>query len=132
MKNCRFLVVDDESINLNVIKTILMAEGHEVEALSSGLEALKRCRGGDHAFDMVLLDVHMPILNGFDTALALRGIPGMAQVPIIFVSARATQADQEAGLAAGGRFYLTKPFKRKDLLDAIAQVFPNRPGPLAS
>ncbi|MFN3429707.1 MAG: response regulator [Candidatus Sericytochromatia bacterium] len=132
MNKRRFLVIDDESINLNVIQTILLAEGHEVVALTSGLEALKHCRAGDGAFDMVLLDVHMPILNGFETAVALRGIHGMAQTPIIFVSARATQADQEAGLAAGGRYYLTKPFKRKDLLDAIDRVLPNRPGPLAS
>ena len=64
----------------------------------------------------------MPEINGFETALCLRQIGGMADVPIMFVSARATQADQEAGRAAGGRYYLTKPFRRQELLDAIVRV----------
>lgn len=118
----RFLVVDDESINLTVMRTILLADGHEVLAMDSGLAALKHCRAGDTAFDAVLLDVHMPALNGLETALCLRQIPELAHVPIIFVSARASRADQDAGRAAGGNFYLTKPFKRKELLAAIATV----------
>lgn len=118
----RFLVVDDEPINLTVMRTILIAEGHEVLAMDSGLAALKHCRAGDTAFDCVLLDVHMPVLNGLETALCLRQIPGLAHVPIIFVSARASEADREAGRTAGGNYYLTKPFKRKDLLAAIAAV----------
>lgn len=118
----RCLVVDDESINLTVMRTILTAEGYEVLTMDSGLAAVKHCRAGDTAFDIVLLDVHMPVLNGLETALCLRQVPEMANVPIVFVSARASQADQDAGRAAGGNFYLTKPFKRKDLLAAIAMV----------
>lgn len=119
MKKPRLLVVDDEPINLSVVTRILEAEGYAVVAVPSGLEALKRCRAGDVAFDLVLLDVHMPILNGFETAVCLHGVPGLETVPIVFVSARATPADQEAGLAAGGRYYLTKPFRRKDLLEVV-------------
>jgi CheY-like chemotaxis protein len=118
----RLLVVDDEPINLTVMRTVLVAEGHEVLALDSGLAALKHVRAGDVAFDMVLLDVHMPALNGLETALCLRQIPEMEHVPILFVSARASQADRDAGMAAGGQYYLTKPFKRKDLLAAIDAV----------
>lgn len=135
MKRSRFLVVDDEPINLSIIRTILVTEGHEVVALESGLAALKACREGDTAFDMVLLDVHMPTLNGLETALCLRHVPGMADVPIMFISARAAQVDQEAGLAAGGRYYLTKPFKRKELLNAIeiaATGAPGAPSPVGS
>jgi CheY-like chemotaxis protein len=131
VKRARFLVVEDEPINLNVIRTILLAEGHEAVTFESGLAALKHCREGDTAFDMVLLDVHMPVLNGLETALCLRQIAGMADVPIVFVSARASTADQEAGKAAGGRFYLTKPFRRKDLLaalEAVAGATPTGPG----
>lgn len=124
MKKSRFLVVDDEPINLNIIKAILEAEGHEVLTLTSGLEALKHYRAGGCAFDLILLDVHMPHLNGLETALCLRSIEETKTIPIVFVSARASQADQEAGLAAGGQFYLTKPFKRKELLDAIAHFLP--------
>ena len=124
MKKLHFLAVDDEPINLNIIKAILEAEGHEVLTMTSGLEALKHCRAGDSAFDLILLDVHMPHLNGLETALCLRGIEETRTTPIIFVSARAAQADQEAGLAAGGQYYLTKPFRRKDLLDAVAQILP--------
>lgn len=131
MKRPRLLVVDDEPINLSVISRILEAEGYEVVAAASGLEALKRCRAGDVAFELVLLDVHMPILNGFETAVCLHGVPGLALVPIVFVSARATQADQEAGRVAGGQYYLTKPFRRKELLDVVARYVTapkDRPG----
>lgn len=124
MKKSRFLVVDDEPINITVIKAILEAEGHEAVTVTSGLEALKLCKAGDCAFDMVLLDVHMPHLNGLETALCLRRYPDMAAIPIIFVSARASQADQEAGFLAGGQHYLTKPFRRQDLLGAIAKFLP--------
>lgn len=119
LKNARFLVVDDEPINLNIISTILRAEGHDVVTYASGLTALKACREGDARFDLVLLDVHMPVLNGLETALCLRQIPAMVNVPVVFVSARASASDQAAGRAAGGCGYLTKPFKRQDLLNAI-------------
>lgn len=132
MKRLRFLAVDDEPINLSMMRTILVAEGHEIVALTSGLAALKHCREGDTAFDMVLLDVHMPVLNGLETALCLRRVPGMADVPIIFVSARASAADQEAGRAAGGKHYLVKPYRRKDLLNAIELVANEAPAPKAN
>ena len=131
MKKPRFLVVDDEPIHLNILKTLLEAEGHEVVTMASGVEALKRCRAGDCAVDVILLDVHMPHLNGLETARSLRDIDETKAIPIIFVSARASQADQEAGLAAGGQFYLTKPFKRKDLLDAITPIL-HRSNPAAT
>ena len=122
MNRRRFLAVDDEPINLNMMRTILEAEGHEVVTLANGLAALKLCREGDTAFDIILMDVQMPTLNGLETALCLRQIAGMADVPIIFVSARASAADQEAGRAAGGKHYLVKPYRRQDLLRAIDLV----------
>lgn len=124
MKKTRFLVVDDEPINLNVIRTILEAAGHEVVTVSSGLDALECARAEDSGFDIILLDVHMPQLDGLKTAGALRRLSGFAETPIIFISARASQADQDAGLAAGGNHYLTKPFRRHDLLAAIAKFLP--------
>jgi len=113
---------DDEPINLSVIRTILTADGHDVVAVSSGLEALRRCRSGETDFAAVLLDVQMPVLNGLETAICLRQVPEMANVPIVFISARASQTDQAAGFAAGGNHYLTKPFKRQDLLAVLASI----------
>lgn len=127
MKKClRVLVVEDEATNREVAEGILTSLGHEVVSATNGREALDMIEGGAGAFDLVLMDVLMPVMDGFETTRHLRGIAHMREVPIICVSAKASGTDERSGLAAGCDFYLSKPYRARQLMGVIAQVLQRR------
>jgi len=114
----KILVVDDE-VNLALgITENLVAEGYEVEHAADGLRGLARAREG--AFDLILLDVMMPGLDGFNVCEALREEGN--QVAILFLTARDEADDRIQGLAAGGDDYLTKPFDLRELLLRVKAI----------
>ena len=78
-------------------------------------------------FDVIVSDVMMPRLDGFEFARAVKSNPDLCAVPILFLTARGSPTDQVEGIQAGARSYLTKPFKVKDLLAAVARA--SRRGP---
>lgn len=118
----KILVVDDEPTNAEILSLLLTREGHQVTIASdgpSGVEAALRLNP-----DMVFMDVLMP--GDFDGLEAIRRIkadPAFTGI-VICQSARASGADQEEGLVSGADGYLTKPFKRRDVLELIAQFEP--------
>jgi DNA-binding response OmpR family regulator len=98
------LVVEDDPAMRMLCAFNLEAAGFEVVTAASGEEAVRIATTGDHEFDVVLLDVMLPGLGGFEIAHRLRG------VPVVFMSARTSSADIESGREAGGIDYITKPF----------------------
>jgi two-component system alkaline phosphatase synthesis response regulator PhoP len=116
--NPRILVVDDE-VNLALgITENLTAEGYEVDHAADGIKGLERAREG--VFDLILLDVMMPGLDGISLCETLRAEQN--QVPVLFLTARDEQDDRVQGLAAGGDDYLTKPFDLRELLLRIKAI----------
>jgi two-component system, sensor histidine kinase RpfC len=112
------LVADDNRTNRNVLAAILEAAGHEVTMVADGDEALSALEEG--GFDILLLDVNMPRLNGIDAASMWRQIEGgRSHLPIIGVTADATSETMERCLAAGMDARVTKPFDSKKLLSLI-------------
>ena len=103
----RILIVDDNPTNVKVLQTRLAAEGYEVITASDGEEGLATAR--QQTPDLILLDVMMPKLDGFEVCRRLRGDPTFPFTPIIMVTAMADSRDVIAGLEAGGDEYLTKP-----------------------
>lgn len=105
------LVVDDEPDIAAMLQEYFRMEGHEVECASSGVQAVERIEaaacGEILPFDLVLLDVNMPDMDGFETC---RHIRKSVSCPIIFLTARVENADQLDGFAAGGDDYVLKPF----------------------
>jgi len=114
----RILVVEDEQTLAAGIAENLEAEGYQAEIVADGLRALEQIRGG--GFDLVLLDVMLPGLDGFAICESVRR-EGNA-VPILFLTAKSEQDDRIRGLQAGGDDYLTKPFALRELLLRIAAI----------
>lgn len=111
------LVVDDQMKNIQVVGTMLTQEGYEVIPATSGAQALQRVAA--RLPDLVLLDVVMPEIDGFEVCRKLREHHDTASLPVIFVSA-ADEADAVVrGLEAGGTDYVTKPFNKAELLARV-------------
>jgi len=111
------LVVDDDPVILKLLEVNFEMEGFEVVRAADGFEGLERARAVRP--DIVVLDVMMPRMTGYEVAKALREDEDTAHIPIIFVTARAQSTDVERGMELGVDDYVTKPF---DPLDLIARV----------
>lgn len=108
------LAVDDDPINLTVVVNHLEGEGFGVETAGSGEAALQRISKPPRP-DLVLLDLMMPGLNGYDTCNRIREDHSPSELPVIMLTARHGVADLVKGLALGANDYLTKPFEREEL-----------------
>jgi two-component system, OmpR family, response regulator MprA len=114
MKKFRILVVEDDTRLAATLERVLAAEGHEVERVGDGLEALKRAR--EQPFDLVVLDIMLPSLDGVGVCRRLRAT---AQVPVLMLTARAGTSERVRGLDAGADDYLVKPFAYEELLARV-------------
>jgi len=117
MKQFRVLVVDDEERILNFLKSKLKVSGYEVLTASNGVEALEQVQAQEP--DLVVLDVMMPKMDGFETLKELRTF---SSVPVIILSAKGANADKVKGLALGADDYLAKPFSPDELVARIEAV----------
>jgi signal transduction histidine kinase len=112
------LVVDDEPANLQLMSQILEEEGYEVRAAPSGkfaLELAERFRP-----DLILLDVRMPKMDGYEVCRRLKTFEKSCEVPVIFVSAYSDAEDEVAGFEAGGTDYVAKPVRPAELLARVS------------
>ncbi|HVJ42806.1 MAG TPA: PAS domain S-box protein [Dongiaceae bacterium] len=116
----KLLVAEDNSTNQLIIRTILESLGHHVTLVDDGRAALKAVQR--EAFDMVLMDVQMPVMDGPTATGEIRRLTGPAgQVPIIALTANAMSGDRESYVAAGMNDYVSKPIDPKRLLEALAR-----------
>ena len=120
----RVLAVDDDPTILRLLQVNLEMEGHDVLTAENGQSALEVIRA--ERPQVVLLDVMMPEMDGFQVCEAVRADPDIADTPIVFVSARAQQADLDRGYASGADGYITKPFDPLDLIETIERLAPGR------
>jgi two-component system KDP operon response regulator KdpE len=117
LKQFRVLIADDEQRILFFLKSRLKASGYEVLTASNGLEAVEQVHAQEP--DLVVLDVMMPEMNGFE---ALKQIRASYSVPVIVLSAREASADKVKGLDLGADDYLAKPFSPDELVARIEAV----------
>ena len=120
------LVVDDEEDVREVIALSLRNRGYEIETAAGGTEALARMR--ERPFDLVLLDVMMPMVTGIEVCRLAKADPNLAGVPIVFLTAKGGGDALAEGLEAGALMYLQKPFtteKLVRLIDAALGTEPN-------
>jgi len=112
------LIVDDTPVNLQLLESILQEQGYAVRAAISGRMALRGVR--IQAPDLILLDINMPEMNGFQVCHALKADPQFAGIPVIFVSAAVDTADKLRAFEEGGVDYVTKPFQPLEVLARVA------------
>lgn len=114
------LVVDDDEIMRSAIKRILDGEGYNVILAEDGLELSKVLE--TTRLDMVLLDVNLPWVDGYELCKLIKSHPNFSEVPLIMVSARKAKEDVEKGFEAGANDYVTKPFDIDYMLGVINKM----------
>jgi CheY-like chemotaxis protein len=115
----QILVVDDEPYNRSMMEFMLLAEGYQVAQAHDGRQALLMARNAHP--DLILLDVMMPGLSGYDVADQIKDDPRTADIPIVFVSAKCEPEDLARSLEAGVD-YIRKPFAEPELITRVRSV----------
>jgi PAS domain S-box-containing protein len=117
LRPSHILVAEDHEVNQNLLKTILQNFNQSVTLASNGLEAVNAAK--EQIFDLIFMDVQMPFLNGYDAATALR--ESGVTAPIVAVTASTIKGEKERCLAAGMTGFLSKPFKKADILPLLLE-----------
>jgi DNA-binding response OmpR family regulator len=120
----RILLVDDDPVIVRLLQINFRLEGFEVDAASRGEEALQKVRANRP--DVVILDVMMPGIDGWEVARQLKENPAVRHIPVIFLSARAQDEDRHRGYALGVDEYVTKPFDPAHLVEIVRRSLAKR------
>jgi two-component system, sensor histidine kinase and response regulator len=118
LKDFKVLAVDDNPKNIQVIGSILMEANYEVGFAIDGKQALDLLNESND-YDLVLLDINMPVMNGFEACKAMRNNKLLREIPVIFLTAMNEPENILAGFEAGGQDYVTKPFNARELLSRV-------------
>lgn len=116
----KILIVDDEPDNVDVLAIFLGHSGYQVLTATNGRECLAVAEA--ERPDLILLDIMMPVMDGYEACAAMREQAVTSDIPVLFLSARAEQVDMDRGLALGASGYVTKPYSFKHLLGLIREV----------
>jgi signal transduction histidine kinase/CheY-like chemotaxis protein len=123
----KILIVEDNPINQELAREMLLSLNCEVEICSDGLEAIGKFNAGK--FDLILMDCHMPAMDGYDTTAAIRNLEqqtGRKRTPVIALTADVTAQNREHCAAAGMDDYASKQFTQQDLSDVLARWLPEK------
>ncbi len=125
----RVLIVEDEESILLSLEFLLGKEGYAVTTARDGAEALRLLE--QQSPDLVLLDVMLPLIDGFELCATIRTMPALARTRIMLVTARGRETEIARGLALGADAYLTKPFSTRELMDKVRALLaaPRTPPP---
>lgn len=115
----KILVVDDEEMGLRMAEFILQKE-YQVEKATSGAECLEKL--GQDRFDLVLLDVEMPVMNGFETLEKIRNMSSCKDQKVVFLSADDDAKSKEKACALGALGFVRKPILPQDLQNFVAEI----------
>lgn len=116
----RVLLAEDNKINAVLATTIIKRAGHHVDLANNGQEAIDRVK--THSYDVILMDMHMPEVDGIEAAKKIRNLDGdKAQTPIVALTANAMASDRQKCIGAGMDDFISKPFEPSDLTDMLAK-----------
>jgi DNA-binding response OmpR family regulator len=116
----RILVVDDQPEILGLAETILAGDGFQVATALSGDQALDRVFS--EPFDLILLDINMPVMDGWETLRLMKADESLAAVPVVMFSVKGEIRSKVHGMQLGAVDYITKPFTMDDLLGRVRKV----------
>jgi len=121
----RILLVEDNEMNRDMLSRRLIRRGFEVAVAVDGAEGVAAARAG--AFDLILMDMSLPVIDGWEATRQLRSAPETATVPIIALTAHAMAGDQQRAQAAGCDDYDTKPVDLERLVGKMHALLPSTP-----
>jgi CheY-like chemotaxis protein len=124
MEPLNILIVDDEPVNLEVAGLILRAVGHTVSTAANGREAVDVCLAGTERFDVIIMDLIMPVMSGEEAIRRLRAEPSTRDVPILALSAKDTR---QSGPDVGWNRFLSKPYQAPELIRAVVATATGAP-----
>ncbi|MBI5967134.1 MAG: response regulator [Deltaproteobacteria bacterium] len=116
----KILVVDDDELVLIAIQELLTPLGFSVTTSPSGFDALERM--ANDRFDLVILDIIMPEMDGFEVCEKLRKIEAYTETPVIILTAKSGEEDRQRGMEAGANLYLPKPISPKRLIALVEEA----------
>lgn len=118
--NKKILVVEDDPATLRLVDYTLRHEGYQVLTASNGLEGIRKAH--NEAPDLIILDVMLPGMDGFEICHSLRSEPDTAQLPILMFSAKAQEIDKDTGLKVGADDYLAKPADPSEIVSRVGKL----------
>jgi CheY-like chemotaxis protein/HPt (histidine-containing phosphotransfer) domain-containing protein len=122
----RVLVVDDSEINREVAQRILEGEGAEVALATDGLDALNQLKSRAGHFDVVLMDVQMPVMDGYAASRQIRATPALAHLPVVALTAGAFKHQKDAAYESGVNDFVAKPFDVDELVKVLRRLTPDK------
>ena len=120
MFQAKVLVVDDEVYILHILDFILGAENYDVITAMNGEQALEKVR--EEKPDLIVLDIMMPKLDGYETCRLIKSDPKTKSIPVILLTAKGREVDQKLGREVGASDYITKPFSPSKLIDRVQSI----------
>lgn len=120
MKKKKILCVDDEPVNLKLLESFLVPKGYEVIKAQDGMEALQKLR--EAPIDLVLLDVMMPGLNGYEVCKRIKEDPHLRHIPVVMITALVSKEDRIRGIEAGAEDFISKPFDQEEVFARIRML----------
>lgn len=117
----KVLIVDDEPNIVTALEFLFRRSGYDVRLATNGAEALELV--DSYRPDVVLLDVMMPVKSGYEVCQKMRERPELAQIRIVMLSAKGSEAEVNKGLSLGADLYVTKPFSTRELVATIDRLF---------
>jgi CheY-like chemotaxis protein len=126
MTGATILIVEDNALNLELATDLLAAAGYSIRQARTGEEGLRLARAEPPA--LILMDLRLPGVDGYDALRGLRGDPRTAHIPIVALTAQAMAGDKEAALAAGFDDYISKPIDTRSFSQTVARVLGSSAG----
>lgn len=119
----RVLVVEDTEDNRQIMRDLLTAAGYELIEAVDGAEGLAKAT--QHTPDLILMDIQLPVLDGYEVTRRIKADPALRHIPIIAVTSYALSGDENKTRAAGCDGYVAKPFSPRQLLSKIREFLPS-------
>ncbi|SDQ09986.1 Response regulator receiver domain-containing protein [Chryseobacterium soldanellicola] len=119
--NKKILIVDDDPRNIFALKLTLKSRGYQIESCTMAREAIQMLQK-DNAIDVVLMDMMMPEMDGYEAIRIIRNTPSISRIPVIAVTAQAMPEDRQKSLDAGAQDYVSKPIDIDQLINAIEKL----------
>ncbi len=118
----RILVVEDQEDNVQILRDLLTSAGFEMIEAGDGEEGVRMAK--DERPDLILMDIQLPLLDGYEATRRIKAVPGLGAIPIIVVTSYALSGDEDKAREAGCDAYVAKPYSPRELLAKVRELLP--------